>query len=257
LADLATWQIVTIGLLFVWSGFVRSALGFGGSVLTLPFLLLVDNQPLVYLPIIAVHMLLFSSVTVFLSHRRNVNAGLPIAEGSVNWPFVRYALVLMIIPKLLGVAGVILLPTNIVTGFIYAIVAVYAVSYILNRPFESKSKVVDVVSLLVGGYISGISLVAAPLVVPVAVRHVERAQLRDTLFVLWFVLVAVKLAAFAYSGIDLQWQQHLWLLPCATVGHLVGLRFHAYSLTADTRLFYRVLGCGLLAVSVAGLLRLA
>ena len=81
--------------------------------------------------------------------------------------------------------------------------------------------------------------------------------MRDTLFVLWFVLVAVKLAAFAYSGIDLQWRQHLWLLPCATVGHLIGLRFHTYSLTADTRLFYRVLGWGLLAVSLVGLLRLA
>ncbi len=235
---------------------MRSALGFGGSVLTLPFLLMVDNAPLVFLPIIAVHMLVFSSVTVYLSHRKTVRAGLPAAEGSVNWPFVRYALTLMIIPKLLGVAGVILLPTDIVTGFIYVVVAIYALTYIVDRPIQSNSKTLDVISLLLGGYVSGISLVAAPLVVPVAVRHVERSQLRDTLFVLWFVLVAVKLAAFTYSGIDLQWRQHLWLLPCATVGHLLGLRFHSYSLTADTRVFYRVLGCGLLTVSVIGLLRL-
>ena len=112
------------------------------------------------------------------------------------------------------------------------------------------------VALLLGGYVSGISLVAAPLVVPVALRHVERFQLRDTLFVLWFVLVAVKLAAFAYTGIDLQWRQHLWLLPCATVGHIIGLRFHEYSLKGDTRDFYRLLGCGLLAVSLVGLWRL-
>jgi uncharacterized membrane protein YfcA len=240
----------------VWSGFVRSALGFGGSVLTLPFLLMVHNAPLVYLPIIAVHMLIFSSITVYRSHRDTRRAGLPASEGTVNWPFVRYALLLMIIPKLIGVAGVIMLPTDIVSGFIFTVVLIYSVSYILDRPLKSSNKAVDALFLVVGGYISGTSLVAAPLVVPVAASHVPRNQLRDTLFVLWFVLVAVKLAAFAYSGVDLQWRHHLWLLPCATFGHLAGLRFHDYSLRADTRLFYRVLGFGLLTVSLVGLLRL-
>ena len=47
---LETWQYLTIALLFVWGGFVRSGLGFGGAVLTLPFLLLVHNEPLVFLP---------------------------------------------------------------------------------------------------------------------------------------------------------------------------------------------------------------
>jgi hypothetical protein len=40
------------------------------------------------------------------------------------------------------------------------------------------------------------------------------------------------------------------------VGHLLGLRFHEYTLQADTRVFFRVLGAGLLAVSLAGLARL-
>jgi hypothetical protein len=33
----------------------------------------------------------------------------------------------------------------------------------------------------------------------------------------------------------------------------VGLRFHAYTLQADTKIFFRILGFGLLAVSVVGL----
>ena len=37
--DLQAWQYVLIALLFMWGGFVRASLGFGGSVLTLPFLL--------------------------------------------------------------------------------------------------------------------------------------------------------------------------------------------------------------------------
>ena len=60
MVDLSWVQYALIGLVFIWSGFVRSGLGFGGAVLSLPFLLLIDNNPLVYLPIISVHLLVFS-----------------------------------------------------------------------------------------------------------------------------------------------------------------------------------------------------
>jgi uncharacterized membrane protein YfcA len=255
MGGLESWQYVAIGLLFVWGGFVRSGIGFGGAVLTLPFLLMVHNAPLVFLPVIAIHLLFFSFITVLQSHRKSSREAPGKEVGTVNWPFLRYALLLMIIPKLVGVAGVITLPTDIVSSFIFVVVAVYATSYILDRPFKSNSKRLDAFFLLLGGYVSGTSLIAAPLVVPVAASHVDKYQLRDTLFVLWFVLVAVKLAAFMWTGIDLQWRQQLWLLPCATLGHLAGLRFHAYTLRADTRIFFRVLGWGLLTVSVVGLAR--
>jgi len=253
---LETWQYVAIGGLFVWGGFVRSGLGFGGAVLTLPFLLMVHNAPLVFLPIIAIHLLFFSFVTVLNSRRKAARSGGVARRDTVNWRFLRYALLLMIIPKLIGVAGVITLPATIVSSFIFMVVLVYALSYILDKPFKSNNRWLDTGFLVLGGYVSGTSLIAAPLVVPVAASRVEHFQLRDTLFVLWFVLVSVKLAAFLWTGIDLQWRQQLWLLPCATVGHLMGLRFHEYTLQADTRVFFRVLGCGLLAVSVAGLVRL-
>lgn len=250
---LSDWQYLAIAGLFIWSGFVRSGLGFGGAVLTLPFLLMVHNAPLVYLPIISVHLLFFSGLTVAVAHRR-ASAGS--APATVNWAFLRYALALMIIPKLVGVAGVLTLPTTIVSGFIFLVVAVYSLSYLLQRPFKSNSRVVDTVFMLLGGYVSGTSLIAAPLVVPVAASRVARHELRDTLFVLWFVLVAIKLAAFAWTGVDLQWRQHLWLLPCAAIGHVIGLRFHRYTLLADTGIFFQILGGGLLIVSLAGLWRM-
>ena len=253
---LESWQYMAIALLFIWGGFVRSGLGFGGAVLTLPFLLMVYNAPLVFLPIIAVHLLLFSALTVVRSHLRTAAGSGIEQEGTVNWAFLRYALPLMIVPKLIGVAGVITLPADIVSGFIFIVVAVYAVTYILDHPFKSKSRALDAFFLVLGGYVSGTSLIAAPLVVPVAASRTERYQLRDTLFVLWFVLVAIKLIVFLLSGIDLQWRQHLWLLPCAAVGHVIGLRFHAYTLRSDTKVFFRVLGGGLLVVSLAGLWRI-
>ncbi|MEM1114415.1 MAG: sulfite exporter TauE/SafE family protein [Pseudomonadota bacterium] len=253
--NLENWQYAAIAVLFVWSGFVRSGLGFGGAVLTLPFLLMVTNQPLVFLPIISVHLLFFSFITVLQAHRNQDRA--PAGQGdTVNWAFLRYALPLMIVPKFIGVMGVITLPTNIVSGFIFIVVSVYAVTYILDRPFQSNNRFLDAFFLFLGGYISGTSLIAAPLVVPVAASRVEKYQLRDTLFVLWFILVAIKLAAFVWYDVDLQWVHHLWLLPCAAVGHVLGLRFHDYTLRADTKVFFRVLGGGLLLVSLFGLGRM-
>ncbi len=162
----------------------------------------------------------------------------------------------MLVPKLIGVAGVITLPGSLVSGFIFCTVCVYAFSYILGKPFRSGSALVDAFFLMLGGYVSGVSLIAAPLVVPIAASRVPREQLRDTLFVLWFVLVALKLIAFVLTGVDLQWKQHLWLLPCATIGHFLGLSFHRYSLRADTQVFFRYLGVALLLVSLAGLARM-
>jgi uncharacterized membrane protein YfcA len=226
---------------------VRSGLGFGGAVLTLPFLLLILNKPLVFLPLIAVHLLIFSSLTVYQNHRKNRST------STVNWHFVGHALLIMAIPKAIGVFGVITLPADIISTFIFCIVTVYSLSYIFNRPFKSNNKTVDTALLVVGGYVSGTSLIAAPLVVPVAASQVAKEQLRDTLFALWFILVSVKLVAFMFAGVDMQWQQHLWLLPCAAVGHVLGLRFHAYTLRAETVVFFRVMGVGLLGVSLVGL----
>lgn len=254
--DLLPWEYGAIALLFIWGGFVRSGLGFGGAVLTLPFLLMIRDEPLLFLPIISVHLLLFSGATVWLAHRADRAAGRTEAS-TVNWAFLRYALPLMIVPKLIGVAGVITLPGPLVSGFIFCTITVYAFSYILGRPFKSGSKRIDAFFLMLGGYVSGVSLIAAPLVVPVAASRMPKEQLRDTLFVLWFVLVALKLAAFVITDVDLQWRQHLWLLPCAAIGHFIGLRFHRYSLRADTQVFFRFLGFALLLVSTAGLTRLA
>lgn len=277
MAELALYQYVLIALIFVWSGFVRSGLGFGGAVMSLPFLLLIDNQPLVYLPIIAVHLLFFSSLTVWQNwkkHQRqlalegsspNANAGIdgtqaelvvsqPELAGTVDWRYLKKALGIMILPKMVGVFGLLTLPANLMTGIIFSIVSVYAISYIVNKPFKSNHPALDILFLMLGAYISGTSLIGAPLIIAVFATHVAKAQLRDTLFVLWFILVTIKMAAFVYVGVDLQLIHHLWLLPAATLGHVIGLQFHQKIVSGDTRIFYRVLGVTLLIVSISGLM---
>lgn len=269
MAELAVYQYVLIALIFIWSGFVRSGLGFGGAVMSLPFLLLIDNQPLVYLPIIAVHLLFFSSLTVWQNWRKHKQDAIQSSEaaissnavasssGTVDWKYLKKALGIMIVPKLIGVFGLLTLPATLMTVIIFAIVSVYSVSYIINKPFKSSHPALDVGFLMLGAYISGTSLIGAPLILAVFATHVAKQQLRDTLFVLWFILVTIKMAAFIYAGVDLQLIHHLWLLPAATIGHLIGLRFHEKIVHGDTRVFYRVLGITLLLVSAMGLISLA
>ena len=139
------------------------------------------------------------------------------------------------------------------TMIIFCIVAVYSLSYILDKPFISNNRTLDVVFLILGGYASGTSLIGAPLIITVFAQHVPRNQLRNTLFALWFVLVTIKLAAFILAGVDMQLAQQMWLLPAATLGHLIGLRFHLYTLRADTKTFYRIIGSVLLTISLVGI----
>ncbi len=237
---------------------MRSGLGFGGAVLSLPFLLLVDNQPLVYLPIISVHLLFFSSLTVYLNNRKPAQSSSDAAASTtplstVDWSYLKYALGIMIIPKLIGVLGLITLPPALMSSIIFTIVGCYALTYIFNRPFKSNSKKLDVLFLMLGGYISGTSLIGAPLIIAVFMTHVAAHQLRDTLFTLWFVLVSIKMAAFIWAGIDLQLLHTLILLPCAGIGHVLGMKIHQQILKAETKVFFRILGSVLLVISGIGL----
>lgn len=258
MADLHIWQYVLIALIFVWSGFVRSGLGFGGAVMSLPFLLLIDNNPLVYLPIIAVHLLIFSTLTVWPNFKIHWQAKKDNATtaGSIDWAYLKKALGIMIVPKMIGVLGLLTLPATIMTGIIFTIVSIYSVSYILNKPFKSRHPALDTAFLMLGAYISGTSLIGAPLIISVFSTRVSRHQLRDTLFVLWFILVSIKMTAFVFAGIDLQLIHHLWLLPAAALGHVIGLRFHQKIVNSDQAVFYRVLGISLLAVSLMGIVSL-
>jgi uncharacterized protein len=261
MAHLAWYQLALIALVFAWSGFVRSGLGFGGAVLSLPFLLLIDNQPLVFLPLIALHLLVFSSAIWIgnaIKQRRlrfaeNTGNGATKNVETVDWRYLKKALSILIVPKLIGVFGLLTLPPALMSKIIFCIVGAYAISYIIDRPFHSNNRFVDIGLLALGGYISGTSLIGAPLIMIVFAKNVARHQLRDTLFVLWFILVCIKMAAFIAAGVDLQLIHHLWLLPSAAVGHFLGLRFHRYIINADQRIFFRVLGSVLLAISAFGL----
>lgn len=236
-------QFIAIGLIFIWTGFVRTGIGFGGAALGLPLLLLVDDKPLVFLPIIGFHLLFFSSLT--LSSRIH----------NVNWSVIYKVLLIIIVPKIIGILGLFNFPNTWLVMAVFCITLFYGVTWLFNYVIKSQNKAVDFGLLVMGGYVSGTSLIGAPLMVAVISRYVERTQLRETLFVLWVILVSIKMSAFVIYEVDLQWQLALLLLPLAGIGHYIGLRTHDYLLRSNAVTFHRVLGGALIIVSLAGLVK--
>ena len=55
MVELTPFVVTGLALCFLWSGFIRSGLGFGGLVLTLPFALMVVDSPLDIMPLAIVH----------------------------------------------------------------------------------------------------------------------------------------------------------------------------------------------------------
>jgi len=103
-----------------------------------------------------------------------------------------------------------------------------------------------------GGYFSGTSLSGTPPIVAVYAKITSKERLRDTLFVLWFVLVSIKIITLAAFGIDLQLSSALLLIPIAALGHIVGLKVHTYLLQND-QTFRRVIGGVLFVICSIGI----
>jgi len=240
LSQFSTPQILLIGLIFVWTGFVRSGLGFGGAALGLPLMLFLDNRPIYWLPIIGCHLLFFSGLTL----RTRLK--------DVDWAYLRKSGVLIVPAAVIGVFGLVNLPNLWLLIFIYGITLFYSVVWLANWAIHSHHNWVDKLLLIFGGYVAGTSLTGAPLMVAVYMRNVNRRQLRNTLFVLWFILVSIKLGTFTLLGVNLHFYTALVLLPVATIGHVLGLRAHDKILQNDSQ-FKRAVGGVLMLVSLLGL----
>jgi len=233
-------QLGLVSLIFIWTGFVRSGLGFGGAALGLPLMLFIFNQPIYWLPIIGAHLLFFTSLTL-RSRLQNV-----------DWIYLKKSSIYIIPPALIGVFGLINLPNNWLIIFIYSVTLFYALIWFLNMNIQSNNEWFDRFLLAVGGYVAGTSLTGAPLMVAVYMRNVAAEKLRDTLFVLWFILVTIKMSTFKTLGVDLHLMSALYLLPIAAIGHIIGLKTHTLILKND-QLFKRIIGAVLIVISVLGL----
>lgn len=235
-------EIVIIALIFTWIGFVRTGLGFGGAVIGLPILMLVGGSPIDWLPIIGIHLLFFSSITLSNSLKQ------------VDWSYLKKSIPWILPAKIVGVIGLLSLPPIVMTVIVYSITSFYAITWILNSQIASEKNWVNRLLLILAGYISGTSLNGGALLVAIYTQNIEVKKLRNTLFVLWFLLVSIKMAAFLLAGVYIDWQFSLLLIPVAGLGHYIGLKVHDQIIENDTK-FKRWMGSSLLLVCISGLLK--
>ena len=233
-------ELAIISLIFVWIGFVRTGLGFGGAVLGLPLLMLVGGSPIDWLPIIGIHLLFFSAIAL-------VNA-----LKTIDWSYLKKSLPWILPSKIIGVIGLISLPPTVMTLIVYSITFFYALTWVMNFNIASREGWVSRVLLILGGYISGTSLNGAPLLVAVYMQNIDIKKLRNTLFVLWFLLVTIKMGAFVFVDVYINWQFSLMLIPVAALGHFIGLKVHDRIIENDTQ-FKRWMGGVLILICLAGL----
>lgn len=238
--DFTLLEWVAIGLIFVWTGFVRTGLGFGGAALGLPFMFMIEQSLLFWLPIIGIHLLFFSSLTLSKTLER------------VDWGYLKRSLLWILPPTILGVLGLVSLPEKWLVVFVYTITIYYAIMWVLQKNIHSENSWVDRFLLVTGGYVAGTSLTGAPLMVAVFTRHVAARLLRSTLFVLWFILVSIKMTTFVILDVTIEWQIALMLIPLAAIGYVAGLYAHEAILN-NSDLFKKVIGVMLLLVSTIGL----
>jgi len=231
-----------IAIIFTWIGFVRTGLGFGGAVLGLPILMLIGGSPIDWLPIIGIHLLFFSSITLSNSLRQ------------VDWQYLKKSLPWILPAKIIGVIGLLSLPPNVMTVIVYSITILYSLTWINNSQIISKKTWVNNLLLFFGGYLSGTSLMGGVLLVAVYMSHIDLKKLRNTLFVLWFFLVSIKMAAFMAVGVYIDWRFSLMLIPVAALGHFIGLRMHERMIKSDAK-FKRWMGGVLIIVCMVGLLK--
>ena len=240
LADFSSTELVLVAIIFIWTGFVRSGLGFGGAALGLPLMLFIFDKPVYWLPIIGLHLLFFTSLTL----RTRLN--------NVDWYYLKRSSIYIIPFALVGVFGLVTLPNHWLIIFIYSVTLFYATLWFFGINIRSNNNWLDRFLLAMGGYVAGTSLTGAPLMVAVFMRNVAAEQLRNTLFVLWFILVAIKMTTFKMLGVDLHVLTSLMLLPVAAIGHVMGIKTHHLILKNDER-FKHVIGGVLIVISLLGL----
>lgn len=239
--DLSLWQLTGVFAIFVWSGFVRTALGFGGAALSLPLFLIIIDDPVEILPIIGIHLLL--AVIKDIRHYYQ----------QTDWVFLRKTLLIMLPFKIAGVIGLLSLPAIVLNVGIYFITSFYALSYITQIKINFNSKPLDWAMLAGGAYFSGTSLIGAPLIIAVYSKYLAPLTMRATLFMLWFVLVTIKLAGFMIYDTPLNLKWAVYTLPFALVGQAIGDKAHQKILSMEKSAFMRWIGLGLLTICILGM----
>ena len=241
--DFTDTQVIVMALIFVWTAFVRSGLGFGGIALGMPFMLLVHEEAMFWLPIFGIHLLFFSAITLRNRHK------------DVDWAYLKKSGKFIFPAALLGIFGLLSLPNTYLVTFIYIFTIFYAFTWLMNWVVKSKQGLLDKFMLTFGGYIIGSGMPGMPLISSVFIRFISMEQLRNTMFVLVSITTIARMGAFVAADVNIHFLFALTLIPTAWIGHYLGMITHDFFLS-NTVIFRRVIGGALILVCSIGLIKL-
>jgi hypothetical protein len=248
---MSSLQLTLLFFFFIWSGFVRTGFGFGANTLLLPLALLIVPNPLIIVPVVALQSFCFGGFEVAHNFQK------------IAWREIGKMSLVLVPTFAAGVYGLINFPAKTLTLMVYGVTIFYALLYIRHGEKDERKivsskrhqiffgEILDFGSLVLGGYVSGISMIGGPMIVAVAAKKIPRALLKNTLLMLWVFTGFFKTSAFLLAGVSLQWTLQTVTLPAVALGHFLGLKFH--DRIAQSPQFYRWIGVMLLAVCVAGI----
>lgn len=241
--EFTTFSVIVLLIAFVWSGFVRSGLGFGGAGLMYPIAFLAIDSVVFIVPIVGVQLLIFSGITLALGGYKKV-----------DWS-TTLKLTLAIMPAyLVGVFGLLNFPEFWLLMLVYMFILLYSLGYMLDYQLK-PSAWLNLPIITLGAYIGrlviswcafsghgGITVfttfTSARVYVCIVVYYGHN-QVGD--FTLFWGGFAVRASIVVVACCD-HW---------ASVGNKVAPSIMTINLDA----FYRWMGWALFALSVIGLFR--
>ena len=129
-----------------------------------PIALLAIDSIIYLVPIVGIQVIIFSSLTLLAGGYKNV-----------DWPNT-IKLILAILPMyLVGVFGLMQFPDFWLLTVTYGFVLFYSVSYIMQWTIKS-SPWLNVPLIIVGAYITGLSLSGSPIIAAVALQYLNKQQ---------------------------------------------------------------------------------
>lgn len=177
-------DLLIIFLIIFLTNIVQTITGFAGSMLAMPFLLLIMSMSDAKILIVIVGV--FWSLWMLVRNFKKV-----------NWKFVWILSLIMSIGIIIGVLLLKIVPTKIVLLIMGLVIISAAIKNLIGKNIDTNNKILEFIFGIFSGIMQGMVLMGGPFLVLVANSYLkDREEYRTTLAVLWLVINFVLLFVY-------------------------------------------------------------
>lgn len=177
-------DLLIIFLIIFLTNIVQTITGFAGSMLAMPFLLLIMSMSDAKILIVIVGV--FWSLWMLVRNFKKV-----------NWKFVWILSLIMSIGIIIGVLLLKIVPIKIVLLIMGLVIISAAIKNLIGKNIDTNNKILEFIFGIFSGIMQGMVLMGGPFLVLVANSYLkDREEYRTTLAVLWLVINFVLLFVY-------------------------------------------------------------